>query len=71
MLCLLQLIELPNQFGVPPLVYAIQQGFKDVCRYLLERGADVDVLEDKNDRRTPLHHAIYEGRHDIFSLLLE
>ncbi|KAK7466780.1 hypothetical protein BaRGS_00037145, partial [Batillaria attramentaria] len=55
--------------GTPPLTVAVQQGQIDICRQLLEAGADVTAQEVQT-LRTPLHYALYLKRLDIFTLLL-
>ena len=55
--------------GTPPLTLAVQQGHTDICRQLLEAGADVTAQEVQT-LRTPLHYALYLKHLDIFTLLL-
>ncbi|MCZ6470247.1 MAG: ankyrin repeat domain-containing protein, partial [Gammaproteobacteria bacterium] len=48
---------------------AIREGYVDIAKLLLDRGAEVDVL-DPNDF-TPLHNAAWNGNLDLVKLLLD
>ncbi len=53
--------------GMTPLQKAAQNGNLEVCRLLLEKGADVAARDDAG--KTPLGYAI-EGKHEAVALLL-
>ena len=53
--------------GWTALHYCAGYGFVELVAPLLERGADVDALDDEN--RTPLKVAIESGQHEIADLL--
>lgn len=51
------------------MMYAIENGHKEVARYLISQGAD---LSAKNSWSfSPLHYAIFSNQTDIASLLIE
>ncbi len=66
---LLQLANDRDEFGVPPVIFALQNGQGDVVRYLVEAGADVNAQEART-LRTPLHYALYTKNIKIFQFLL-
>lgn len=47
---------------------AVSEGNVDIVRFLIHKGAYVNVLND--DDRTPLHLAVMKGRIDIVRLLI-
>jgi len=63
--------------GQTGLYIASSNGYASVVRTLIDRGADMDAICEDFDElgnfveRTPLQVAIYQGRRDIASLLLE
>ncbi|KAK2158579.1 hypothetical protein LSH36_167g06029, partial [Paralvinella palmiformis] len=63
-------IDYPNTSGLTPLIDAICIGDIDVCELLLDLGANPNVCETGNLKRSPLHYAIYNECLDIFKLLL-
>ncbi|KAI0907154.1 WD40 repeat-like protein [Ustulina deusta] len=54
--------------GESPLYMAAISGHFEVCKVLLERGAEVNLANDLG--RTPLHAAVESGNRDIVHLLL-
>ena len=54
--------------GWTPLHYAAQQNRKDICRYLIHKGACVDHMSHNG---TPLHLAASLGHRDICEILIE
>lgn len=52
-----------------PLHLALELGHVDIARYLIKKGADIN-LKDK-DKATPLHNAAYLGNMKIVDLLLK
>jgi len=66
-----------GKLGQTGLYIASSNGYADVMRSLIDRGADLNAIcKDYNEQRyevkwTPLHKAIYKGRQDIAILLLE
>ena len=66
---MLQVLDEGDAHGTPPLTLAVQQGHSDICRQLLEAGADV-TAQEVHTLRTPLHYALYLKHLDIFALLL-
>ncbi len=51
-----------------PLIYASFSGHKSIVKYLLSKGAKVNVFNKKG--RTPLHNASMSGHRDIAELLI-
>ncbi|KAL8620271.1 hypothetical protein ACOMHN_064561 [Nucella lapillus] len=64
-----QLLEERDGQGASPLTLAVQKGQSDLCRYLLQAGADVTAREVQT-LRTPLHYALYLNHLHVFILLL-
>jgi ankyrin repeat protein len=58
----------PDQNQKTPLHLALESGHIDIARYLIEKGADIN-LKDK-DKAAPLHNAAYLGNLEIVDLLL-
>ena len=57
--------------GWSPLMYAARFGYADVCRLLLEAGADASLgAEGAEGALMPLHNAVEQGHADICRLLL-
>jgi len=52
-----------------PLSLAAQKGNTEVCRLLLEKGADTEAIDSST--WTPLHHAVNGGFLDTCRLLVE
>jgi ankyrin repeat protein len=52
-----------------PLHLAVEKNWKDICRYLIEKGADVRACNVM--MRTPLHCAAVTGRLEIGVMLLK
>lgn len=57
-----------DYFGFTPLHTACQNGYVDVVNLLLDREADVEIID--NDGWTPLYTACVNGRLEIVKLLL-
>ncbi|XP_041350747.1 ankyrin repeat domain-containing protein 7-like [Gigantopelta aegis] len=55
--------------GCPPLILSLQLGNDDLCRFLLDKGADVNIQEERS-HRTALHYALYMKKHEIFEKIL-
>ncbi|XP_048259222.1 inversin-B-like [Haliotis rufescens] len=64
-----QLADERDEFGVPPVIIALQQYQEDIVRHLVEAGADVNIQETRN-LRTPLHYALYTKKLKILEFLL-
>lgn len=59
----------PDQNHKTPLHHALASGHIDMAKYLIERGADID-LKDK-DKAAPLHNAAFLGSLEVVDLLLK
>lgn len=57
-----------NKLGESPMHLAAGKGWAEVIGALLDRGADVNAVDD--DKWTPLHQASLEGKKDVVDLLL-
>ena len=55
--------------NMTPLIFAIQNGYKDIVEYLLNKGSDINLAN--NDGVTPLFIAIIKSDYDIISFLLD
>ncbi|XP_046579895.1 serine/threonine-protein phosphatase 6 regulatory ankyrin repeat subunit C-like [Haliotis rubra] len=64
-----QLADERDEFGMPPVILALQQYQEDIVRHLVEAGADVNIQEARN-LRTPLHYALYTKKLKILEFLL-
>ena len=58
-----------NAHGTQPLIYAVRLGKIEACKRLLEAGADVDVIEQRDSAKSSLHYALEHDHKDIFQLL--
>nr|XP_006812202.1 PREDICTED: neurogenic locus Notch protein-like [Saccoglossus kowalevskii] len=59
-----------NNKGVPPIIYAVQQGHADSCEILLKAGVDINEIEDNNVSKTALHYSVEFNRLDLVQFLL-
>ena len=59
-----------NDGGQTPLACAARQGHADVCRALLEAGANVNI-KNENSRQTALLVAVEAKQKDVIDVLLE
>ena len=57
-------------FGGSALHVAVMEFSNEAVLYLIERGADVDLLANTNERGTPLHWAVRAANHDAVKALL-
>lgn len=64
-----ELVNCQDKNGYSALHYAARNNFIDICRYLLENGANVD-LKTKSCQSTALHRACFVGNYEIVQLLL-
>ncbi len=62
-------LNVPDNAGNSPLQIAALEGFVDVVRFLLEKGAEVDTRNI--DKETPLIDAVENGHWEVVKLLLE
>jgi ankyrin repeat protein len=61
-------LNLPDNAGNSPLQIAALEGFIDIVKFLLEKGADVDTRNI--DKETPLIDALENGHLEVVKLLL-
>lgn len=57
-----------NKNGQTPLMYAAEEGFTDICRFLISKGALVNAVSLSGS--TPLNLAALKGHADVTSLLI-
>ena len=50
--------------------YACQKGFTEIAKYLIDKGADLE-LKSHPDQLTPLHTAVWSGHYEISKYLIE
>jgi ankyrin repeat protein len=62
-------LNLPDNAGNSPLQIAALEGYVDIVKFLLEKGADVDTRNI--DKETPLIDAVENGHLEVVKLLLE
>ena len=65
------LINTFSEDGFTPLGLACFFGHQNIVKYLLEKGADVNIRSNNNFRVMPLHSAVASKNIDIAKLLLE
>ena len=67
------LIDVPNDESVTPLRAAVDRGYADLVRMLLQHGANVNSAGEysKHSGFTPLHVAALKGSLDMLELLLD
>ena len=51
----------------PPLHFFIEQGNKEMSKYLVENGANINLLNNK--RETPIYLAFQSGQFELFDIL--
>jgi hypothetical protein len=62
-------INIQNDYGDTPLIYAIDNNNEEIAEYLIKRGANINL---KNGRGwTPLYSAVYKGDEALAELLIE
>ena len=62
-------IDATDQQGMTALHIAISRGYEDICRYLINNGASINI--DKKHGRTSLHLAANAGSTDIVDLVIQ
>ena len=55
--------------GISPMHIASRRNFLDICQFLYEYGASVDITDTED--KTPLHYAARAGHIDICTFLLD
>lgn len=65
----LKWLERKNSYGCTPLLVAALRGNKEAVKFLLEKGADINVLSHKN--ASVLHGAIISGNLDLLNYLFQ
>lgn len=55
--------------GVTPLLLALLLDKYDIAKYLIDKGADVNIAD--NEMNLPIHVACYSGNKDLVSILLK
>ena len=59
-----------DKYGYTPLELAASEGYVEICKFLIEKGANVNSIS--NEGNTPLYQAIQEAESlEIVKLLLE
>ena len=65
------LLDRRSADGFPPLGLAVFFGNRDVAKFLIDEGADVNAAADNPQRVAPVHAAAAVCDHEILTLLLE
>jgi ankyrin repeat protein len=58
-----------NKMGRTPLHHSAQEGYPDVCEYLLQREAELESLDE--DHSTPFLLAAHFGHVNVMKLLIQ
>ena len=64
-------VQLGDNAGWPPIIWAAREGHNEVVKLLLEHGANPNVVETGNSNMTPLHWAATSDNVDCVRMLLE
>lgn len=56
-----ELVNTPDNAGYTPLHYAARKGYIDICKLLMQNGAQIDA-QTKNGQASPLHKAAVAGK---------
>lgn len=56
-----ELVNTPDNAGYTPLHYAARKGYINICKTLLQNGAQIDA-KTKSGLATPLHKAAAAGK---------
>jgi len=67
----LELVSAYDEFGYPPLSLACFYGNVEVAKYLISRGAIINMPSMNPTRATPLHSAVAKGHLEIVKLLIQ
>ena len=62
-------IDVTDQQGMTALHIAISRGYEEICRYLIDNGASINVIT--KEERTCLHLAADAGNATILSLIIQ
>jgi len=67
------LLQMTDELGMTPLLWASKRGFADIVEVLLTFAGDVQAVISARDAEgsTPLHHAARRHHNDIVAMLIE
>ena len=57
-----------NNCGVTPLHKAVEKGNLDLCKYIMDRTQDIELIDIEG--RTPLHHAARKGHIKVYKYIM-
>ena len=62
-------IVIDEEQGKTALILCAENGYSQICNYLLQNGAHCDVMDKA--KWTPLHYAAQEGHFDVCAVLIQ
>ncbi|CAB3249987.1 unnamed protein product [Arctia plantaginis] len=65
-----ELVNTPDNAGYTPLHYAARKGYTDICKLLLQNGAQIDA-QTKSGQASPLHKAAVAGKIETIQFLIQ
>jgi len=62
-------LNTPDKYGNTALMYAVINNKYDICKLLIEKGANVNLKD--NNKKTALYYALVDKKYDLAKILIE